>query len=415
MTMGPIKKRPTSIRLEIAIIARPGMTAFDAGTAAGITMPGTSGAAVHVALRSLCSQGRLRRERGKNGMFRYYPAGAALFRKNDPAHATLENAKPLQDPITSPVMRNAADEAVRRPVDLSAPRKCIKCKKKRPTRDFLSKTGKVLKHCSRCLGRARDRMRERHAPPMERLAARPARRDKSPAGRVRFVFRSANRKTGPIPVSTSERGTCPPSCTFYKAGCYADYGKLGHHWRGTEDRGLPWDEFVRRIAMLVPGQIWRHNVAGDLPGEGEAIDAAMLSRLVRANRGKRGFTFTHKHASARNREAIKKANAQGFAVNLSADSVEDVDRLLDYKVGPAVVVLPEDAPDKLETPAGRSIVVCPAETTKNAVQCRDCGLCAKTWRKVVIGFRAHGPDKMLVSQLVRSRRPSGAEGSAEAC
>lgn len=108
------------------------------------------------------------------------------------------------------------------------------------------------------------------------------------------VKQSSNRKTGPIPVTYSQRDTCPPSCPHYLDDCYAE----GFHTRMTWDkipaRGVELAALVRFIEAMPAGQLWRHNVAGDLPGEGETIDAAALGEIVAANTGRKGFTYTHK-------------------------------------------------------------------------------------------------------------------------
>jgi hypothetical protein len=61
--------------------------------------------------------------------------------------------------------------------------------------------------------------------------------------RLRFHLTrsSGNRKTGPIPVTTSSRATCSPSCPFLLNGCYADGGgPLRLHWEKvtTGERGV---------------------------------------------------------------------------------------------------------------------------------------------------------------------------------
>lgn len=38
--------------------------------------------------------------------------------------------------------------------------------------------------------------------------------------RTLFVEKSGNRKVGAIPVTYRERKSCPPSCTWYRKGCY---------------------------------------------------------------------------------------------------------------------------------------------------------------------------------------------------
>jgi hypothetical protein len=83
------------------------------------------------------------------------------------------------------------------------------------------------------------------------------------------------------------------------------------------------------------------------------------------------------------------ATQWGFTVNLSADDAGDADALAELNAGPVVAIVPIDTPEKSFTPAGRVIVVCPAQTRDN-VTCATCGLCARADRAVIVGFRAHG-------------------------
>ena len=105
---------------------------------------------------------------------------------------------------------------------------------------------------------------------------------------------------------------------------------------------------------------------------------------------------------ASNGDLIREANRDGFTINLSADSLEDADRLTDMEIGPVAVVVAHDAPIRLKTPAGRRVTICPAESSK--MTCDECRLCANPKRKTIIGFRAHGQSKAIVSELVRERR-----------
>ncbi len=184
---------------------------------------------------------------------------------------------------------------------------------------------------------------------------------------VHLTLKSRNAKVGPIPVSTSSAATCPDMCPLKAKGCYAASGPLNLHWKNvTEGKvGDSWAAFTAAVVALPEGQPWRHNQAGDLPGDGDAIDAAKLSALVNANRGKLGWTYSHKPVDAKhiaNRQAIADANANGFVVNLSADTLAEADELASLNVGPVVVVL--DATDGARadavTPAGRRVVTCPA-------------------------------------------------------
>ena len=90
------------------------------------------------------------------------------------------------------------------------------------------------------------------------------------------------------------------------------------------------------------GTFWRHNQAGDLAGSGDWIDGRKLKQLTAANKGKKGFTYTHKHKIKQNHAKIKEANENGFTVNLSADSLDHADELKALGIGPVVVIVPAD-------------------------------------------------------------------------
>ena len=215
-----------------------------------------------------------------------------------------------------------------------------------------------------------------------------------------ITIKSANVKTGPIPVSISSAETCPQSCPFNNGGCYAKGGPLAIHWRKVTngDRGTDWGTLCDTVASLPNGQLWRHNAAGDLVGQGESIDPVALGQLVHANIGKRGFTYTHKTTDKANHAWIKAANDWGFTVNLSANSLDHADQLADLNVGPVVSVLPIDAPTHTKTPKGRMVVTCPA-TYRDNVSCATCKLCAVRDRAVIVGFPAHGQSKAKVQTV----------------
>jgi len=186
-------------------------------------------------------------------------------------------------------------------------------------------------------------------------------------------------------------------------GCYALYHKLAQHWRRIGEEGDSWEEFCRDVEALPPGTLWRHNEAGDLPGNGEHIDHYSLRLLIEANIGRRGFTFTHypMRAYPNNRLEVGLANLNGFTINLSADSLHEADKLAG--IGPVVVTLPSDAPDRgTYTPEGRKVVVCPAQT-ESKLTCAKCELCAHPSRKAIIGFRAHGQAAKLVTLRIKER------------
>jgi hypothetical protein len=156
--------------------------------------------------------------------------------------------------------------------------------------------------------------------------------------------------------------------------------------------GKPWKELCNDIVGLRPGQLWRHNQSGDLPHKNGIIDFQAVKSLVKANKGRRGFTYTHHDMRiAANRKAVKYCNENGFTVNLSANNITESDSLAKLGIAPVAVLLPENSTDSV-TPGGVPIVLCPV-TTGRTESCESCrGLCARK-RKTIVGFRAHGNTK----------------------
>jgi len=214
---------------------------------------------------------------------------------------------------------------------------------------------------------------------------------------------SSNAKTGPIPTTTSERASCWSGCPFYDKGCYAKSGPQAIHWRKTSngERGMVWAEFTKAIRKLQRGQLWRHNVSGDLPHNGLGdIDAAKVAQLVDANRGRKGYTYTHHPLNADNIQVLQDCNSNGFTVNASTEDVEVADKVMTEHNIPAVAVVnSEESRRFFTTSSGRKVVVCPATIHEN-VTCATCGLCQQSDRQFVIAFPAHGNAKKTVNTIV---------------
>jgi hypothetical protein len=229
----------------------------------------------------------------------------------------------------------------------------------------------------------------------------------------RFIIthKSGNRITGPIMITTSPRSSCPLACPLRKSGeskeagvCYAEHGHLGHYiWTGLDrtEAGkkisgrIPvysFDDLLTTVRNQPPATLWRHNQAGDLPSDDQVtISRGRLRRLTAANRGRRGFTYTHFDVmnNEENRIAIAEANRDGFTINLSADTLTEADQLAALNIAPVTVVVPAGTMENTATPDGRKVIICPARTQDN-VTCATCGLCQRL-RSVIIAFPALGP------------------------
>jgi len=223
---------------------------------------------------------------------------------------------------------------------------------------------------------------------------------------VQFVPITKNSKTGRISVTSTEAKSCPKACPFRDGkGCYYFSGyhtSMNNKHLENKTRGGTWDDMCESVSTTVkPGAIWRHNIGGDLPHYEEVIDFPKTKKLVDANTGKEGFTFTHHDMDIPgNRMVVKYCNDNGFTVNLSANGLRHADTLSDLGIAPIAVALPSDFANKVfYTPNGRKGVICPA-IQKDNVTCKTCGLCAKSDRKVIIGFPAHGSGAKKVDEVL---------------
>jgi hypothetical protein len=217
-----------------------------------------------------------------------------------------------------------------------------------------------------------------------------------------ITLKTKNPKVGNMAATTSTAKTCPTSCPFKDNGCYADSGPLKLHWdKVTEgERGDDWPTFLDKIKDMPEGSKWRHNQAGDLPGDTQDLDSTKCVDLAKANKGKRGFTYTHYDVldNFQNAITVNIMNHLGFTVNVSANNLEHADKLCDLDIAPVATVLPIEQTTNTVTPKGRKVVVCPA-TYKDDVSCASCMLCEKWDRNVVVGFPAHGTSKKKAAAI----------------
>ena len=211
---------------------------------------------------------------------------------------------------------------------------------------------------------------------------------------VHLTRKSWNPKTGPMAVSATEPDSCPPSCPLLGGGCYAKHGGLSWHWKRVGgDRGDSWGTFITNVRALPHGAMFRHNQAGDLPGDGEKLAAPSCMELSSACEGKKAFTYTHYQPTEHNVRIIRAM--RGITVNLSADNHYEADQFMETGL-PVTVTLPEDAAATHKTANGNLVVVCPEQTGK-VENCMECMLCAKRSRDYIIGFRAHGAGAKYIS------------------
>ena len=203
---------------------------------------------------------------------------------------------------------------------------------------------------------------------------------------IRYIQQSSNRHLGPIPATYASRDTCPP-CAL--AGfCYAEGFPVRLHWDRVPEFAISPGQLCKHIRRLSRAQIWRHCVAGD-------TELEWLPQLVHANAGRPVIAFTHHSPTGDTLEQLRDAVRGGFNFNLSADNVAHADTLSDTGLSVATLI-PQDTPNVSYTPAGRKIVACP-----DKLNCSRCGMCSRTDRGVIIGFRPKAHKRALIEKTAR--------------
>lgn len=216
-----------------------------------------------------------------------------------------------------------------------------------------------------------------------------------------FIRFSTNAKVGPMPVTRTDKKSCPNTCPLLNNGCYASSGHSNIHWNKLNNAGLNIDQLAAMIKKLPIGSIWRHNEAGDLPhtGDNQTIDANLLGKIVAANKRKNGFTYTHYPLTNANIDTIKNANNNGFTVNVSANNIAELDYAMAQNLPSVVIVDDKINVNKFTTPNGNNVIICPNQL-KDKITCIECGLCQQKDRKFAIAFKVHGIGKKKVKNTL---------------
>jgi len=221
-----------------------------------------------------------------------------------------------------------------------------------------------------------------------------------------FVKKSGNKKTGFMPVTYNSRATCPDSCIFKNNGCYASAGfhtRLNWDKVTNKERGGTFKELLKNISSLKPGTIWRACVAGDIPANNKgAISRTYINGIIKANQGKRGYSYTHhKLDIGHNIQYLKKANNQGFTINVSCETEDQADNVIKNNLPAVLVVKSTERRNAWTTKNGNKVLVCLAQTSDKT--CIDCKLCQQRPspnNKLIIAFKSHGNQAKKIDKIL---------------
>lgn len=219
--------------------------------------------------------------------------------------------------------------------------------------------------------------------------------------------KSGNGKTGPIPtLNRPIKASCPRTCPFLPKNlggnglCYAN-GMINAAASGAAGTTTT-DAIVDRINAgkhkaggKVKGETFgapkyiRDRVVGDIvvdpDGDARAdVDYVLNVGEIGRRVGMVPYGYTHAYDML-STEDVAAIAASGYVLNGSANSVEDVERIL--ALGLPATIATDDVADGTMI-SGKRVVQCP-EQTGRVRSCADCGLCAKPDRAAIVRFAIH--------------------------
>jgi hypothetical protein len=147
--------------------------------------------------------------------------------------------------------------------------------------------------------------------------------------------------------------------------------------------------------------LWRHNQAGDLYKPGTLTGQTALAALTTANRGRRGFTYSHHKLTPSTVRAFKAATANGFTVNSSCETERAADAAISKGIRAVFVVPAGETRTAWQTADGNRAVVCPAQRFER-MDCATCQLCQARPQNVAIAFKAHGTQWRKVEAVINT-------------
>lgn len=218
-----------------------------------------------------------------------------------------------------------------------------------------------------------------------------------------FLVRSSkNEKLGPVSATYAPIAqTCPTTCPFRGAGCYAEMGNVGTQMRRIERTVtlgmngdtvaiLEGDEIADQASHVPPGRALRLHVSGD------AITDFRAQQMARGASAWRGPVWSYTHAW----REVKRESWGTVSVLASCETPGEAEEALEDGWAAAIVVDTHPSDGKAwyrSSDTGRDeplrIIPCPAQT-RDDITCADCRLCwdDKRLREThsVIAFAAHG-------------------------
>jgi len=206
-----------------------------------------------------------------------------------------------------------------------------------------------------------------------------------------------------VSTTWASQASCPKSCPFRNAGCYAEHGRPSFTTRrlnqSVEDDPVA---IARAEADAIRGlsgkRPLRLHVVGDCPTPEAARIVAEAAAEYASRHGQPVWTYTHAH-----HEVEREDWGDTVSVLASCQSVAEAEDAYERGWTPAIVV-PEFESEHAYPISDKLVgIPCPHQTGK-VDSCKSCGLCTHdrkmhAQRRAIL-FRAHGARKNNVKQIV---------------
>lgn len=204
-------------------------------------------------------------------------------------------------------------------------------------------------------------------------------------------------KLGLVHATYASQVSCPASCSYRGAGCYAESGRVNIRTmelnRSAEFlRASPLDvaeEEAIAIEEDLSGRLdLRLHVVGDCPTtECAAVVAEAAAKKMRRHK-RSAFSYTHAW-----KEVDRKA-WEGVSILASCENLPQLDEALDSGWSASLVVDQFPNSGKFTLPSGRTAFACPHQT--HGITCCDCRMCLRGSKYLksrgidAIAFEVHG-------------------------
>jgi hypothetical protein len=209
--------------------------------------------------------------------------------------------------------------------------------------------------------------------------------------RYNLVPKTKNAKTGPRAALYTSRNTCPETCPLKGNGCYAESGPIALAWNKCR---MTLAEVIAGIQKLPYGSRLRLFPAGDMPGEGMAIDTFAMQEILLTcmERGLTVWGYTHKDTDI---EFLLWANRlPGITISVSCSTQEECDIYRSLDLPTTVPVANLEAIEQLN----KRFIPCQHSITQKP--CTTCNLCMSKHLKTIC-FPVHGAGKNKAGQALQ--------------